>query len=235
MTKIKGRWIVIIAIVIFLAAFCVYADRKIRRVSQNDVPSAYVLSNEYLDIIDPKHQSNIRIDEIIQNKVTNPLAMLAYDKDYDLILYKLDSLDHTFSIADNLLMSDGTNLGKSALEVYRIISKSNFTLRKRYGNNQFVEKIFCEHDGEISNIFQNDSIYSCQLFCKAFSVRYSIDGNVDIAFKANRESPLSASKVYVDLLALQRNRSVYLLIMSPKDNVSFDPHYLMDIIGYNSK
>jgi hypothetical protein len=81
MAKKRRRRIVILAFFLLFVAVSIFAFRGLYLATQDDLPSTFELTDEYFDLIGEKYRDSVSVNEIIQSKITNPIALLTYAAD----------------------------------------------------------------------------------------------------------------------------------------------------------
>lgn len=195
------------------------------------LPASYSLSSEDSSLIAINYRRQIKVNQVYKSKLRNPVSLVYFGKEYQLIIYKID-LFKDISLK-NLFHIQIKSMDQSTGISYLIVDHNLFfNFKYKAGLIPTVSKIFFTLSGDsLQTLSESDSMISYHLLCNNFSLRYSEQGPVDI-FVAGKERGLgTTTQISMDLLFLNRNHAVYLLIMTPKDSKStIAPDLLYNIV-----
>ncbi|NNV55082.1 hypothetical protein [Limnovirga soli] len=199
-----------------------------------DLPSTYSLTLEDSNLISKKYQGKLKVIEVYQSKVRAPIAILDFDNKYHLIMYKM-ILQNDVSL-ENILHVEMKSVDLSTGYSYGTIGRDIiYRFRYKAGAIKPASALYLTLAGDsLQKVEINDTIINYHLLADNFSIRYSKEDPVDILV-IGQERPLGETSIVpIDCLFLKRNRSVYLLLMTPINaNASIEPHLLYNIVTGN--
>ena len=230
--------IIRITLALFALGFIFFLSYKIKfafsgnkKALTEHLPSEYSLKKEDSNLISEKYRSSLKVNEVYRSKVRNPISLVYFGQEYNLIIYKIDLIkDISLKFIFN---TEIKSVDQSTGYTYSIIGQNiYFNFKYKAGLIQPVSKIFLTLSGDsLQTVCENDSILSYHLLCNNFSIRYAEKGPIDIFVGGKDRSLWTTTLIPMDLLLLKRNSAIYLLVMTPnnpKSNISHD--LLYDVI-----
>lgn len=220
-----------VAIGIWLSIKIPEAVKKSKEAWHEDLPLTYTITNEDSNLIAPKYQKDLHVIEVRNSKVRHSIPILLFDKKYDLFTYKIDMTgDYTMQ---SIFSVNNESVGVTPQYVYSEIGIGGvYILKCIAGAPKIADKIYLTYTGKsFQTVASNDSILSYHLQCKNFSVRYGKDDPIDMVL-IGFEGPLTITNtIPMDILFLKRGKSMYMLVLTPKEeNGSIAPDLLYNIV-----
>ena len=229
-------------LLIVLGLFLIVVFYNLHKTLSTKIPPTYgcsscSLSSEDSLLISLKYRSKIKVDEIINTNVKEPISSIYFDSIYHLAIYKIKSIPGSVSLRNSIhLYLENASLSYDHL--YRQLNNLPFIF---YYNedliNPSVNVILTLNGSLLKPAVRNDSIVSMNLSCNNFSMRYSDtieshfnDAVIDILFQAHKKYlGLVTESIPLDILFLKRNKYVYFLSLTA-DNLNT---YLPSDLLYN--
>lgn len=199
-----------------------------------DLPSTYVITAEDSNLIAKKYLKDLKADIIVRSKVRGPVSLIYFDKEYHLIIYKLDLIKE--ASLEDLLHTVIESVDRTTGETYSVINYNDFfKFQLNTVPSKPVSQIYLTLAGDsLQNVVKNDSMVCYHLLCENLSIRYAKNDPINI-FLVGEEKTLGATTIVpMDLLFLKRDDSVFLLIMTPNSpKLTIAPDLLYNIVMGN--
>lgn len=202
---------------------------KLARSFSEDSMMNKSISKEYADLFRDEYKSKIDTGVTYFSKVRHPVTTLSLDKNYPLLIFKMD-LTRDVSLPDVITEVSKEYPSPNTGIVYNLIRERLFNLIYLSGKPSFSDSIYFYVQGDsIKTVVSNDSMVGYHLYCRNFSLAYKKDGIKDIA--AYNEGFEVFRKFPVNLLFLKRDKALYFLLMSVKDKkLPFKENQLLEMI-----
>ena len=231
-SKMNNSRIIIIGCLLMFSVFLIpiiyqsFLNNK--KALDEDLPSTYLLNPETSFLIAEKYRVDLKVIEINQSKVREPISIMSFNNKYRLVAYKI-KLEKDISLSALLHseikdadISNGFSYGTiGANIIYRFRYKSGFV--------KPANQVYLTFYGDsLRETAINDTIIAYNLIAGNFSIRYSKEEAVDILV-IGEERPFGVTtKVPMDILFLKRKDNLHLLLLTPEspyDSISEDLLY----------
>ena len=159
MAKHKGKIIFYCLLLIGVSYLIIVTWINIRRINQfnrKQLPSSDSLNTEYLSLIIKKVQSKIRVDQVYQSEVRNPLAKLYFGDSDVLFITKIGTLED-ISLS-KIAYCEKNNVTESKEKVYNILTIGLYHLEYESKNIDSISGIYLTYFGDsLTTVISNDS------------------------------------------------------------------------------
>ncbi len=193
-----------------------------------DLPSTYSLRPDISSLLAEKYRVNLKVIEVNQSKVREPISIIAFNNKYRLVAYKI-KLEKDISL-NTLLQSEIKDADISNGFSYGTIG-TDIIYRFRYkaGLVKPANQVYLTFYGDsLRKTAANDTVVAYHLIAGTFSIRYSKEDAVDILVTGEEKPFGITTKVPIDILFLKRKDDLYLLLLTPEtpdDSISADLLY----------
>jgi len=213
---IIGSLLAVISIVL-IGKKITKAFTSLDQADKEHLPSRFTISTMELDLISPRYRSLVAANKIYQFTDRNPIALLYFDKIYNLIAYKIDlNVEKSMQEILNIEVKEEKEPPDITFNV--IDDDLYFRFLKKTGASRPVSSIYLSLAGDsIRNTILNDSTICYHLICSNLSVRFGQYEPVDIFVEGKKRLLGIQNDIPMDLMFLKRQGAVYQLLMTPHD------------------
>lgn len=193
---------------------------KLRKDINYDLPSTYSISKESSFLISQKYLSSLKVNEVVRDKVRNPVSMLILDSLYHLIIFEINLLNE--SSLKNILHLERAYSRPSTGESYRIMGNEFLTIKYKSGFQTPASQILLTLSSDsLVKIKDGDNLLCYHLVCKNLSLKYAGLSAIDIYAESTKQ-PVS-----MDLLLKQKGKLLYLILLTPAGSLQSVPGNLL--------
>lgn len=184
--------------------------------SSQDLPMSFDLPKDYKELFSEDKRSQINSVYTYNSKVRTPISTFKFNNDYSLAIFKLP-LQNDVSFLKGIKMSQENAYFTKGI-VYSDISQNGIDLRCRSVVQAKLSNLYLKLNGDaLKIIVRNDSILSCALNFRNFSLSYGLDDDVEV-FAGSESGVFSFGKTKsVNLLFKKRNGFIYFIMLSGND------------------
>lgn len=190
-----------------------------------NLPSTYNLPKDDSLLFAGNYRNKLVVNEVKNQKVRYPVALLTLDKEYSLIVTKLDLVSN--ASLSNVIDVQNESADRSTMVPYNIVDNNAFKFG--YSIEEIVKPVkqvyLTLYGDSIENTLRNDTAVAYNLKCKNLSIRYGNDGPIDLYIKSNK------SEIPLSILFYRKNGSLYVLLLSPNKSRSLDPQLLPSLVS----
>jgi len=154
----------------------------------------------------------------------SPFGTFDLKAGYSLIVCKIDSLE---DVPLPLGISIQNNKAEKSMDnVYNVINENYFKMYNLHFSPRYSKKMFITFDGDsLKNIVRNDSVVQYYLRFNSFSLRYSLNGPIDILCSVKGES------IPANFLFFKKDKQMYFAILSIDSiNAVLPYNYLSELV-----
>jgi len=228
--------IIIIVVIIGMVKTCKEASRNLKNmetaIREDPGTASKILPLEYLSLATKKYRDSMFVDIVHYSKAKgrNPVALVEFDKKYQLYIYKIDLVKDT-----SLQKIFFTKAQPSEQEVgitYTFFENNLYDFMTESGTVPKVSAIYFYYDADsINTVIKNDSVISYNVSANDLSVRYAKEQTEDIFMVSKNSGFFGLKPISIDILFFKRNGAVYLLTMCADDpNEEIAPDLLYKVI-----
>ncbi len=206
---------------------------RARYLTSQPLPLASVLPPEDSTLISERYKNNISVNEVIQSKNRNPIALTFFDSSYNLFIYKIDLLNKIEHIGKLVGIFKDKSKVSYGYAYSELNNKNDLPFQLKYVVDSIhsAANILLRFDSDTTQlIIKNDSIIYYHLSCNSLSLGYSNQPTVDLLFEAKNEM-FRKGMISTDVLFIKRNDTAYFLMMTPNNIANYIPSLLLyDIV-----
>lgn len=196
-----------------------------------DLPNTQSLTEEYLTLIKTKYRSKSLVNVVRRSKIRNSVAVIEFDKNYQLFIYKIDLIKDT-SLKKVLVITPKIEAKEELRVTYKLTDAGFYEFINKSGPVPNVSNIYIGFNTDsITKGITNDSLITYGLVTNNLSIHYKENDIADIIVKGKEQNLGNSVTMPIEVLFLKRKSSVFFLTLTAK-NVSdtIPPNLLYNIV-----
>ena len=196
-----------------------------------DLPNTQSLTEEYLTLIKTKYRSKSLVNVVRRSKIRNSVAVIEFDKNYQLFIYKIDLIKDT-SLKKVLVITPKIEAKEELRVTYKLTDAGFYEFMNKSGPVPNVSNIYIGFNTDsITKGITNDSLITYGLVTNNLSIHYKENDIADIIVKGKEQNLGNSVTMPIEVLFLKRKSSVFFLTLTAK-NVSdtIPPNLLYNIV-----
>ena len=219
----KSVYIIFALLLIFMVINAVSLFVKTLNSLDNDMINTFRISTEDSNLFVKDCWKNVKVKRVLNSKVRNPISIIEIKNEYNLLFYKVD-INYEISLKKAALFTQKNINEKSSGYVYNLNYKDlPYDLQYCSGHIGRVSNFYITIGGEsFKNISNTDTLISYELLLNNTTLKYEIDGPIDIYVQMNEKSKLYKFR-HMQIGLYKKNGSVYLLLLTALDEKTIIP------------
>lgn len=193
-----------------------------------ELPTTHIVPPDYDLLIKPKYKDKLRLLNVQNSKVRNPLVTFKFDERYHIIIYKIGVVENIPFLKLLNIMSTF-----SKMEVgydYGGITTSLLTWQIRQGKVENTDHILFTYSSEKLNAeIKNDTAAAYYLETDNASLQYQNNRNGEVHIEGVK-SMIGHTFVKMNILFLKRDNAIYFITMIDDSNNNMEPGMLVKLV-----
>lgn len=229
--KVIAGAIILVIIILGITKCTKHFDKGLINSLSEDLPNTQSLTKEYLTLIKTKYRSKSLINVVRRSKIRNSVAVIEFDKNYQLFIYKIDLIKDT-SLKKVLVITPKIEAKEELRVTYKLTDAGFYEFINKSGPVPNVSNIYIGFNTDsITKGITNDSLITYGLVTNNLSIHYKENDIADIIVKGKEQNLGNSVTMPIEVLFLKRKSSVFFLTLTAK-NVSdtIPPNLLYNIV-----
>lgn len=212
----------IIILIIFIGYLILDSIITITKIPNQDLPITYVLPITYESLIDTDYFKNIKVLNVFNSKIRNPVAICRYDEKYSLVIYQINNLQIGLNVKD-LANISFKEVGDDFYGSFNVYGRDTTLLYGFQVNSNPIEKkskvIYANLYGDsLQKISDEKNIVCYTIKLKNFYIKHPENRDVDIYVTTYEKSFFKQrNEIHSSILFINNNGNLFFLLMMPQN------------------